>query len=122
MDNIVDQFDAAEPDETTREPEAPPATLDIEIDPPIEFQKKMFTVLHLREPRSGETQRALAEIAGGQNPYTQHRMATRLVSAVAKVPIEVVLLLPESQLKRAMGFFERIGESGPPTGENSSPT
>lgn len=116
MDSIIDQFDAAEPEET-REPEPLPATLDLEIDPPVEFQKKIFTVLHLREPRSGETQQALAEIAGGSNPYTQHRMATRLVASVAKVPVEVVLKMPESQVRKAMDFFERIGNSGPETGE-----
>ena len=113
MDALVDQFDAAEPDASN----APDSTLDIEVNPPIEFQKKMFTVLHLREPTSGETQQALAEIANGSNAYTQHRMATRLVASVAKVPIEVVLKLPESQVKRAMDFFTRIGDDGPPTGE-----
>jgi hypothetical protein len=121
MDSIIDQFDAAEP-EATREPEPPPATLDLELDPPIEFQKKTFTVLHLREPRSGETQRALAELANGSNPYTQHRMATRLVAAVAQVPVEVVLKMPEGQVRRAMDFFERIGNAGQATGETSSPT
>ena len=114
MDGIVDQFDAAEPDES----EAPvPATLDIELDPPIEFAKKTFTMLHLREPTSGETQQALAEIANGSNPYTQHRMATRLVALVAKVPVEVVLKLPESQVQRALDFFARIGTAGRLIGE-----
>jgi hypothetical protein len=113
MDALVDQFDAAEPDAS----DDTPATLDIEISPPIEFQKKMFTVLHLREPQSGETQQALAEIANGSNSYTQHRMATRLVALVAKVPVEVVLKLPESKVKRAMDFFTRIGDAGLQTGE-----
>lgn len=109
---IADEFDAAAPDEPSV-----PTTLDIEFEP-IEFQKKTFATLHLREPTSGETQQALSEIQHVSNPYTQHRMATRLVSAVSKVPIEVILKLPESVIKRAMIFFERIGDAGPPTGPN----
>jgi hypothetical protein len=48
-------------------------------------------------------------------------MATRLVAAVAKVPVEVVLKMPEREVQRAMDFFARIGASGQPTGETSSP-
>jgi hypothetical protein len=83
----------------------------------VEFQKKLFTTLHLREPTSGQMEQALAEVAHGRNSYTEHRMMTKLLASVAKVPHEVVLKIPESQVEKCVRFFTDIALAGQRTGE-----
>jgi hypothetical protein len=110
MDAIVDQFDAATPDE--------PNTLDIEID--VVFQRKPFTSLHLREPLAKEIERAERELnVASATPYHFRRYQMTLIAQVAKVPIEVVGELPNSQLRRAWDFLRRqLDADTPEIGEN----
>jgi hypothetical protein len=105
MDAITDQFDADQGDDD-------PRTLDIEID--IEFQKKRFTTLHLEEPTAKQLERAELELNSPQpTAYMMRRYQIALVSAVAKVPREVVLELKHSQLTRAFDFLSRLLDVSP---------
>jgi hypothetical protein len=116
MDNLVRLPDNLE------QPEQPdlastPKTLDLDIDPPVEFQRKRFDVLHLQEPTGGQLEKAEQELAGGPNAYTLRRYMITLVAAVAKVPREVVLAMRQSQIEAAFDFLSRSRPGGPPTGE-----
>lgn len=121
MDNIADQFDAAEDDDQSIviEDDLEAATLDIEID--VNFQKKPFTALHLREPKAREIERAERELNVTEpTPYHFRRYQIELIAAVAKVPREVVGELTASQLRRAWNFLRvKLGEASPPTGATS---
>lgn len=110
MDALVDQFDAATPDE--------PATLDIPID--VVFQRKPFTSLHLREPLAKELERAERELnVASPTPYHFRRYQMTLIAQVAKVPIEVVGELPNSTLRRCWDFLRRqLDNDTPEIGEN----
>jgi hypothetical protein len=110
---IVQEFDEAEP----AEPPALPATLDIPID--VNFQKRQFSVLSLREPKAKEMERAERELnVGSPTPWHFRKYQMALIAAVAKVPIEVVGELANSQVVEAWGFLERTLKPIPPTGEN----
>jgi hypothetical protein len=100
---LVDQFDAAEP-----EPDELPATLDIEID--VEFMKKRFATLHIREPKAKEMEKAERElnVQGNPTPYNFRRYQCALLAAVAQVPVEVIGELPNSTVRRAWDFLAKI--------------
>jgi len=103
MDALVDQFDAAEPEATDEFP----ATMDIEID--VEFQKKRFTTLHLREPKAKEMERAERELnMANPTTYNFRRYQIAMIAAVAKVPIEVIGELPNSTVRSAWGFLRKV--------------
>lgn len=111
MDALVDQFDAAEPQDTD------PSVLDIEID--ITVNKKRFTVLHLEEPKAKQIERAEREL-NTQNPTPYHfrRYQMALIAQVAKVPDEVVGELTNTQLRAAWDFLRaKLEPDSPETGE-----
>jgi hypothetical protein len=91
------------------EEDAPPNTLDLEID--VTFLKKRFTSLHLQEPSVKHLEKAELEL-NQPNPtaYTLRRYQIALVAAVAGVPREVVLELKESELTRAFDFLAELRE------------
>jgi hypothetical protein len=99
MDNIIDQFDAVD-DEPMMD-----ATLDIEID--VVFQKKPFTSLHLREPKAKEIERAEKELVPNPTPYHFRRYQMVLIAQVARVPIEVIGELTNTQLRKAWDFLRQ---------------
>jgi len=113
MDALVDQFDASSRDDE----DADPATLDIPID--VNFQKKQFDTLRLREPKAKEIAKAELELNVPQpTAYHFRRYQMALIAAVAKVPPEVVGELTNTQLVRAWRFLqERLDVVSPPTGE-----
>ena len=121
MDAITDEFDrAADDDEPIDEFAAP--TLDIEID--VTFSKKRFEVLHLREPKAKEIERAERQLAT-KDPTAHHfrKYQMDMIAAVAGVPIEVVGEIPASALRKAWDFLARkLGIDTPPNGETSSRT
>lgn len=120
LSNVVRLPDDLEGSSTEPEPIA--KTLDLEIDPPVEYQRKRFDVLHLREPTGAQLEKAEQELAGGPNAYTLRRYMITMVAAVAKVPREVVLAMRQSQIEEAFDFLSRSRPAGPPTGETSSQT
>jgi hypothetical protein len=117
MDALVDQFDAAEPEQQTADL---PATLDLEID--VSFQKRHFTVLHLREPKGKEIERAERELNSvNLTPYHFRKYQMALIAQVAKVPDEVVGELTNTQLRAAWLFLRaKLDPDSPEIGENSS--
>jgi tail assembly chaperone E/41/14-like protein len=118
-DNIVRAWDdAAAPDEDTEIDERTLPSLDIDID--VTFQKKRFTVLHLREPKAKEVERAERELTEKTQPYHVRLYQARLIAQVAEVPIEVIGELPYSTVTRAWRFLARkLGIDSPETGETS---
>jgi Phage tail assembly chaperone proteins, E, or 41 or 14 len=113
--SLADQMDA--------EAEAvAPRVLDLELDPPITFQKKPFATLHLEEPTGKMMERAEQELAGGVNAYALRRFQITLVAQSAKVPREVVEAMPVGQIARAWDFLETLLPGGPATGARSSQT
>jgi hypothetical protein len=112
MDTIVDQFDAAEPEGSDA-----PNTLDVDID--VTFQKRRFTTLHLQEPKAKQLERAEMELnVANTTPYHFRRYQIALIAAVAKVPVEVIGELTNTQLVRAWGFLQdQLSATIPETGE-----
>ena len=109
---IAEAFDAAEAEDV--EPLA--ATLDIEID--VEFAKKRFTVLHLREPKGKEIDAAERELNVTQpTPHHFRRYQLTMIARVAGVPMEVVGEVPISKLNRAWDFLARTLNYTQQTGE-----
>lgn len=105
------------PDDLEAEDEAEPArTLDLELDPPVLFQKKPFERIHLEEPTGAMLEAAEQELVPGPNAYTLRRYQITLIAKVAKVPREVVLAMRESQIEAAFGFLSRLRDAGRPTG------
>jgi len=102
------------------EPEAEPELarqLDIELDPPILFQKKPFTTLHLEEPTGAMVEAAEQELGATPTPYTLRRYQITLIARTAKVPREVIQQMRVGDIMRAFNFLSRLLDTGPPTGE-----
>jgi len=117
MDAIIDQFDDAI--STDEDAAGSPPTLDIEID--VTFQKKRFEVLHLREPKAKEVERAERELVRDALPHHFRLYQMRMIALVAQVPIEVVGELSHSQVMEAWRFlFSKLEPTIPRTGETSS--
>ena len=114
MDALVDQFDAAEPEQQT---EDLPPTLDMEID--VTFQKKHFTVLHLEEPKAKQIERAERELnAVNITAWHFRKYQMALIAQVAKVPDDVVGELTNTQLRAAWNFLRvKLEGNIPETGE-----
>jgi hypothetical protein len=118
MDTLVDQFDAAEPEQE----DLNPATLDIEID--ITVDRKRFTVLHLEEPKMKQIERAEREL-NTPTPTAWHfrKYQMKLVEQVAKVPPELVGELTNRQLRAAWDFLRtKLERDAPEIGETLSET
>ena len=113
MDALVDQFDAAEPDQPIEDP----ATLDVEID--ITVDRKRFTSLHLREPKAKEIERAEREL-NTPTPTAWHfrKYQMALIAQVAKVPPELVGELTNTQIRAAWDFLRaKLERDTPEIGE-----
>lgn len=110
MDAIIDQFDAAEPEQWE------PPTLDVGID--VTFNKKRFITLHLEEPRANQLEKAEKELnVANVTPYHFRRYQIALIAAVARVPVEVIGELTNTQLRECWAFLERVlNIATPPTG------
>jgi hypothetical protein len=117
MDAITDQFDAADPG-TGEDPN----TLVMDID--VTFQKKRFTTLHLQEPKAKQIERAELELnVASPTPYHFRRYQIAMIAQVAKVPIEVVGELTNTQLRAAWAFLRaKLEPDTPETGATSSPS
>jgi Phage tail assembly chaperone proteins, E, or 41 or 14 len=103
--SIADQMDA-------EAEAAAPRVLDLELDPPVMFQKKPFAALHLEEPTGKMMERCEMELQGGVNAYSLRRAQITLIAAVAKVPREVVEAMPIGQIARAWDFLLKLLPAG----------
>jgi hypothetical protein len=97
-------------------PVDPPRVRDFDLDPPIEFNKKPFTRLHLEEPTARMVERAEQELAQGANTYTMRRYSVTLVAQTARVPREVVEMMRIKQVEECFDFLAGLLSPGPPTG------
>jgi hypothetical protein len=93
-------------------------TLDITLDPPVEWDSKFYDVLHLREPTGRMLLLAEGELTGDLNPQKLRKFQIALISHGADVPRQVIERLPASVLREAYNFlvklsggYQQIGES-----------
>jgi hypothetical protein len=95
-----------------------PRFLDIEIDPPIEWNGKTYSVLHLEEPTGQQIERAEAELAVSVNVHTLRKYQLAVISQASGMPRQAVEKMRISQIKQAADFLTSFTSSGPETGEN----
>ena len=111
-DLVVDPFDM--PAKTSGQP----VSMDIEIDPPIDFNNKTYESLHLEEPTARMVERAESELAANFNVHTLRKYQISLVCQATGTPRQVVEQMRISQLKKASDFLSSFIGSGPATGAN----
>ena len=96
-----------------------PRFLDIEIDPPIEWNNSTYTTMHLEEPTARMIQRSEQEWGTeGMTPANMTKYKIALVSNASGLPRQVIDNLRISQLNEAYHFLTGFMSSGLPTGEN----
>lgn len=93
-----------------------PRTLDIELDPPIDFNGKTYTTLHLEEPTAQMVERAEAELLQ-MNVHTLRKHQIALVSQGSQTPRAVIERMRISQVREAADFLSSFIGGGPQTGE-----
>src|ERR1700739_4519536 len=82
-----------------------PRSLDIEIDPPVQWDSKTFDHLHLEEPTARMVLRAEGELSGTVNMPQMRAYQIALVSHAAGVPRQVIEQMRISQMLEAFGFL-----------------
>lgn len=100
----------------THEPDGVETELDLDIDPPIEWNGETYKVLHLVEPTGKQIHQAEAVLTQGN--YQALRMYQfALISIVTKTPRPVIESMRISQINRAMRFLRPyIADDGPEIG------
>ena len=111
IDDTIGSSLPAKPDEI-------PRALDLEIDPPLEWQGETFDVLHLVEPTFKQKRQSQTALNGQGNMYElmdlQH---LALISIVTKVPRGALEDLRISQFNEARDFLLHfVNMSGRATG------
>jgi hypothetical protein len=99
-----------------------PRTLDLAIDPPIEWDSKFYDTLHLREPTGRMLLLAEGELTGDLNPQKLRKFQIALISHGADVPRQVVERLPASLLREAYNFLVRLSGGYQQIGESLLPS
>ena len=95
-----------------------PRTLDLELDPPIEYQGKTYTALHFEEPTTKQQRMSEQELAAGVNMLSLRNQQIALVSQCAGVPRQVIDMMRISQMVEAYNFLAPFSGAGPQTGAN----
>lgn len=99
-----------------------PRTLDIVLDPPVVFNNRTITELHLEEPTGDQVERAEAELAQNVSIHSMRKYQIALVSLCSGEPRQAVGKMRISQIKEAADFLSGFISGGQATGETSSPT
>jgi hypothetical protein len=94
-----------------------PRTLDMVIDPPIEWNNNTYESLHLEEPTHHQVERAESELAGSVNVHTLRKYQASLVSQCSGLPRQVVDRMRIGQVREAADFLSAFISGGPRTGE-----
>jgi hypothetical protein len=94
-----------------------PRSLDIELDPPIEFNGKTYSTLHLEEPTGRMIERAESELATTANIHTLRKYQFAIVSLASGVPRGAIEQMRISQIEDAALFLARFTGGGRATGE-----
>jgi hypothetical protein len=95
-----------------------PRVLDIEIDPPIEWNGNTYSVLHLEEPTGKMVVKAEQELANGANFSALRNYQFALVSNCSNTPRAVVEQMRISQIQEAASFLSSFMPGGLGTGGN----
>jgi Phage tail assembly chaperone proteins, E, or 41 or 14 len=94
-----------------------PRTLDIVIDPPIEFGGKTYDSLHLEEPTAKQVRVAEVEFVGDYGPQHFRNFQVALISQVSNVPRGAIEDMRISQLLEAYAFLRHYSGHGPAIGQ-----
>jgi hypothetical protein len=94
-----------------------PRTLDMIIDPPIEWNNNTYESLHLEEPTAHQVERAESELAGSVNVHALRKYQIALVSQSSGLPRQVVERMRISQVREASDFLSTFIGGGRETGE-----
>ncbi|HSR78764.1 MAG TPA: phage tail assembly protein [Xanthobacteraceae bacterium] len=95
-----------------------PRVLDIELDPPIEWNNKTYETLHLEEPTAHMVERAEQELAGNMSVHALRKYQIALVSHASGQPRQVIERMRISQVREAADFLSRFIGGGQATGES----
>jgi hypothetical protein len=95
-----------------------PRTLELDIDPPIEWNGKTYATMHLEEPTGHQIERAEAELAVAVNVHTLRKYQFAIISQASGMPRQAVEKMRISQIKEAADFLTSFISAGPETGEN----
>lgn len=114
----------------TRADDGTPRILDLELDPPVEFNGKTYTVLHFEEPLAGNVKRAEQELANGASFAALRAYQFALVARTAQVPDSDAMGVPGgviekmriSEVDRVFDFLSVFLPGGPGIGGISSRT
>lgn len=92
-------------------------SMDIELDPPIEFNGKSYATVHLEEPTGKMIEKAEGEL--GQNPSIQasRRYQFALISLSSGIPRGAIEQMRISQINKASDFLSEFIAGGRRTGE-----
>lgn len=93
-----------------------PRTLDLEIDPPVDWNGNTYSSMHLEEPTARMVERAEAELASGVTVHTLRKYQVALVSHGSGWPRGVIEQMRISQVQEAATFLSGFLQSGPETG------
>jgi hypothetical protein len=93
-----------------------PRTLDMVIDPPIEWNNNTYESLHLEEPTAQQVERAESELAGQVSMHTMRKYQIALVSQCSGLNRQVVERMRISQVREAADFLSTFIGGGRGTG------
>jgi hypothetical protein len=97
-------------------PDDLPRVLDIEVDPPVEWNGNTYATLHLEEPTGQMIVKSEQELAQGANFAALRKYQFALVSNASGVPRQAIEKMRISQIQQAFDFLSRFMPSGPATG------
>lgn len=95
-----------------------PLVLDLDIDPPVEWNGRTFTTLHLEEPTGQMIVKSEQELANGANFAALRRYQFALVSNASGIPRQAIELMRISQIQEAADFLSSFLPGGLGTGES----
>ena len=95
-----------------------PASLTLEINPPIKHAGASYDSFVLREPTIGEVRKSDRYLNGGITQESLRNRSIWLISFVSGVPVPVIESCGISTLNRAMAYLNVFLELGRGTGES----
>jgi hypothetical protein len=111
------------PDDIDVDPRSPPER-DFPLNPPVEFNKKVFRSIRLREPSGAVYEAAQREMPVNAQPTPIHavRFQMTMLAGVARVPREVIERMRLTEIQEAFAFVLPLFQAFLATGETSSLT
>jgi hypothetical protein len=94
------------------------ATGTFEINPPIEFQNKLYSMMTLREPTIGEVIQGDGQMRNGPNMESIHNRECVIIARVSGIPLPVIQKIRVSTHNAAWAFLNNFLSRGLPTIES----